>query len=197
MPKIVDIKQKREEIAKISIKLLDTYSFSNITVSQVAKNANIAKGSIYKYFSSKEDILFAIIEYVMSEYDKEVAKNIGNFNCIEDKVLSLFQLCISKKELDKKRRKIYQEFTSICISKSNQKMVDFQEEIKVKYIQWLKNILEDGIKDKRLKPEAIEFADGLFAMAEGILLLSHYDATILTRYVESLFNLLRITKERR
>ena len=197
MPKIVDREQKREEIAKLSISLLAKSSFSKLTVSQVAKNANIAKGSIYRYFSSKEDILFAIIKHIMSEYDKEVTKNIESSSCIEDKVLSLFQLCISKNSIDEKRRKIYKDFTSICLSKSNQKMVNFQEEIRVKYIQWLKNILADGIKNQRLKSEAIEFADGLFAMAEGILLLSHYDATILTKHVKSLFKIIRKNKEKR
>lgn len=197
MPKIVDREQKREEIAKLSISLLAKSSFSKLTVSQVAKNANIAKGSIYRYFSSKEDILFAIIKQIMSEYDKEVIKNIESSSCIEDKVLSLFQLCISKNSIDEKRRKIYKDFTSICLSKSNQKMVNFQEEIKVKYIQWLKNILADGIKNQMLKSEAIEFADGLFAMAEGILLLSHYDATILTKHVKSLFKIIRKNKEKR
>jgi len=197
MPKIVDREQKREEIAKLSISLLAKSSFSKLTVSQVAKNANIAKGSIYRYFSSKEDILFAIIKQIMSEYDKEVIKNIESSSYIEDKVLSLFQLCISKNNIDEKRRKIYKDFTSICLSKSNQKMVNFQEEIKVKYIQWLKNILADGIKNQRLKSEAIEFADGLFAMAEGILLLSHYDATILTKHVKSLFKIIRKNKEKR
>lgn len=197
MPKIVDREQKREEIAKLSISLLAKSSFSKLTVSQVAKNANIAKGSIYRYFSSKEDILFAIIKQIMSEYDKEVIKNIESSSCIEDKVLSLFQLCISKNSIDEKRRKIYKDFTSICLSKSNQKMVNFQEEIRVKYIQWLKNILADGIKNQMLKSEAIEFADGLFAMAEGILLLSHYDATILTKHVKSLFKIIRKNKEKR
>ena len=197
MPKIVDREQKREEIAKLSISLLTKSSFSKLTVSQVAKNANIAKGSIYRYFSSKEDILFAIIKQIMSEYDKEVIKNIESSSCIEDKVLSLFQLCISKNSIDEKRRKIYKDFTSICLSKSNQKMVNFQEEIRVKYIQWLKNILADGIKNQMLKSEAIEFADGLFAMAEGILLLSHYDATILTKHVKSLFKIIRKNKEKR
>jgi len=197
MPKIVDREQKREEIAKLSISLLTKSSFSKLTVSQVAKNANIAKGSIYRYFSSKEDILFAIIKQIMSEYDKEVIKNIESSSYIEDKVLSLFQLCISKNSIDEKRRKIYKDFTSICLSKSNQKMVNFQEEIRVKYIQWLKNILADGIKNQMLKSEAIEFADGLFAMAEGILLLSHYDATILTKHVKSLFKIIRKNKEKR
>ena len=197
MPKIVDRQQKREEIAKQSISLLTKSSFLELTVSQVAKNANVAKGSIYRYFSSKEDILFAIIEQIMSEYDKEVTKNIESSDYTEDKVLSLFQLCISKNSIDEKRRKIYKDFTSICLSSSNQKMVNFQKEIKVKYILWLKNILADGIKNQSLKSEAIDFADGLFAMAEGILLLSHYDATILTKHVKSLFKIIRKNEERR
>ena len=138
MPKIVDIDKKREEIAKKSIDLVLQKGFCNITVSQVASHAKIAKGSIYNYFNSKEDIIYEIIKSEYSEYDKEVEEKIKNTNSTKEKVLDLFQLCISENEKDKKRRQLYKEFVSICLNKSECSMIDFKKSVRFKYIEWLK-----------------------------------------------------------
>ncbi len=75
-------------------------------------------------------------------------------------------------------------------------MIKFQKEMKLKYVTWLKDILQAGIDNKLLKPEAIKFADGLFTMAEGVLLFSHFDnyneEQIIQSYVHSLFKLMTI-----
>ena len=86
MPKVVDVEKKREEIAKKSVDLVLEKGFANITVSQVASHANIAKGSIYNYFNSKEDIIYEIIKSEYSEYDKEVKEEIKRASTIKDKV---------------------------------------------------------------------------------------------------------------
>jgi len=196
LPKIVDKKQKRKDIALSSTNLFCEKGFTTLTVSEVAKNANIAKGTIYEYFKNKEDIVFAIIEYAQNSYDDEVLKNINSTHSIKEKILYLFSLCISQDIQDIQRRKMYKEFMSICLIESSVQMIRFQKNIKDKYTSWLKDILQKGIDKKQLKPQAIEFADGLFAMAEGILLLSHYgnyyDEDLLQSHINSLFNLIKI-----
>ncbi len=199
MPKIIDKLQKRQDIALRSTELFVEKGFSKLTVSEVAKNAQIAKGTIYEYFESKEDIVFAIIEYAQKAYDNEVLTNINKTQSIKEKVNYLFSLCIAK-DLDAvKRRKIYKEFIAIVLSEPSVKMIKFQQDIKDKYTNWLKDILIEGIKDKKLKPEALEFADGLFAMAEGVLMFSHiknyFDADILQSHIDSLFRLIQIGDE--
>ena len=196
MPRIVNKLQKRQDIALCSTQLFCDKGFHNLTVSEVAKNANVAKGSIYEYFDNKEDIVFAIIEYAQDIYDNEVLYNVDTSNSIQEKILYLFDLCISTTPDGIQRRKIYKEFISICLTEPSPKMIQFQNDIKIKYISWLKNILIEGINNKQLKPNALEFADGLFAMAEGVLLFSHFDnyheKDILESYINSLFKLITI-----
>ena len=195
MPKIVNKQLKRQNIALNSTELFCEKGFHNLTVSEVASHANIGKGTIYKYFKSKEDIVFAIIEYAQNSYDQEVFLNIKNTDSIKEKILALFALCISQKNQDIQRRKMYKEFMSICLTEPSVQMIKFKKDIKDKYTSWLKDILQEGIDNKQLKPESLEFADGLFAMAEGILLLSHYgnyyDENLLRFHIDSLFKLIK------
>ncbi len=183
--------KKRLEITKLCYSLILSEGFCNITVSQIAKKANIAKGSIYKYFESKEDILFSLIKSIQEEYDKEVKTEIQKVGSVKHKVLALFTLCIKDDEINKNRRKIYKEFSSICLSRSVEKMLSFQDDIKKRYISWLREILSDGIKKGEIKKSSIDLADGLFAMAEGVLLLPNYEPSILTYHVDVLFKLIK------
>ncbi len=199
MPKIVNKLQKRQDIALSSTELFIEKGFHKLTVSEVAKNAHVAKGTIYEYFNSKEDIIFAIIEYAQTSYDNEVLTNINNTKSIKDKVIHLFSLCIARDSESIKRRKIYKEFISIVLSEPSDEMLKFQQEMKIKYTNWLKDILTQGIKEKNLKPESLDFADGLFIMAEGVLMFSHmpnyFDTNILQSHIDSLFKLIQIGED--
>ncbi|MCK5110036.1 MAG: TetR/AcrR family transcriptional regulator [Arcobacteraceae bacterium] len=201
MPKIVDKLQKRQDIALSSTELFVEKGFHKLTVSEVALNAHVAKGTIYEYFESKEDIVFAIIEYAQKAYDDEVLTNINNTQSIKEKVSALFSLCIAKDSEAIKRRKIYKEFIAIVLDEASDEMIKFQQDIKNKYTNWLKDILLQGIKDKKLKPEVLEFADGLFAMAEGVLMFSHiqnyFDENILQLHIDALFKLIQIGDDKK
>jgi len=195
MPKIIDIPQKRLSIAQSATQLFLEIGYSKLTVSDVAKNAGIAKGSIYKYFDSKEDIVFAIIENEQDSYDKEILYKIKSANTIEDKILALFDLCIASDDNAIQRRKIYKEFISICIDNPSEKMLEFLYNIKQKYTLWLRDIFYDGIKNGDLKPESIEFVDGLFVIGEGVLMFSdmkNYNSPdLLQMHIKKLLKLIK------
>lgn len=53
---------KYEQIIDALQKLLETNTIQNISVSDIANAAGIGKGSIYYYFSSKDEILEAMVE---------------------------------------------------------------------------------------------------------------------------------------
>jgi AcrR family transcriptional regulator len=195
MPKVVDVDKKREDIAKKCVDLVLEKGFANITVSQVASHAKVAKGSIYNYFNSKEDIIYEIIKSEYSDYDKEVEEEIAKASTIKEKVLALFKLCLSDEKKDKERRKLYREFVSVCLNQSECDMVDFKKSIKIKYIQWLKKILKSGEEKGVLKKDSERFSQGLFVMAEGVILLSDYNKEILTSFIDELFKYIEINKE--
>ncbi len=196
MPKIVNVEQKRQDIAIASIELFLEKGYDNLTVSEVAKNAKVAKGSIYKYFESKEDIIFAIIEYAQETYDKDILLRIKQAPNIEDKILSLFDLCISTDEEMLQRRKIYKEFITLALHQGCcEKMVGLLKEIQLKYTTWLKNIFQEGIDNGILIKDAMKFADGLFVMGEGVLLYSHLEnynnKQLLQNHIQGLLELIK------
>jgi TetR/AcrR family fatty acid metabolism transcriptional regulator len=59
---------KKRLILKVATEVFAEKGFHETTVSQIAQKANIAEGSIYHYFESKEDLLFSIPEERMENF---------------------------------------------------------------------------------------------------------------------------------
>jgi hypothetical protein len=51
----------------------------------------------------------------------------------------------------------------------------FLKKIKNKYLKWLKEILEYGVEKDVLIPQAYNFAEGLMALGENILVFGHIE----------------------
>lgn len=54
--------ERREEIIKAARELFHSKAYDKATMQELMKTLNIAKGTIYHYFSSKEDLLEAVVE---------------------------------------------------------------------------------------------------------------------------------------
>lgn len=70
--------QKRDVILDAMQKLMSEQSAQAISVSDIAKEAGIGKGSIYYYFKSKEEILEAVIERSYSDAVKKAKELVEN-----------------------------------------------------------------------------------------------------------------------
>jgi TetR/AcrR family fatty acid metabolism transcriptional regulator len=66
--RILQAESKKQLILKVASEVFAERGFRGATISQIAKKANIAEGSIYDYFKNKEDLLFSIPEERMENY---------------------------------------------------------------------------------------------------------------------------------
>ncbi len=84
---------KKEKIIKEAVKLFTKYGFEDVSVSSIAVEAGIGKGTIYTYFKTKDDILEGCAKYVFdtfaSDIEKAVDTNIGIAGFL-DMLLDLF-----------------------------------------------------------------------------------------------------------
>lgn len=67
-----------ESIKRAARELFRKYGYNKTSVNELAKRANIAKATFYKYFDSKELILHAILmEYIQENVKDILKKNVG------------------------------------------------------------------------------------------------------------------------
>jgi len=79
MPKIISDEEKKltkEALQRASIELIKSKGLRHVTVSDLTKNAGMAKGSFYAYYPTKEEALYEAIK-ISEQKGFEVAMNLN------------------------------------------------------------------------------------------------------------------------
>ena len=71
---------RREEIISAARELFQTKDYEKATMQELIKNLNIAKGTLYYYFSSKQELLEAVIENTIDEEFVKKEKLLKSFS---------------------------------------------------------------------------------------------------------------------
>ena len=189
---IVDKVQKRKDIALACKEFLLKEGIHNVSIAKLAKVAKISKGSFYDYFINKNDLVFEIINLSLVRHNSLKQKKLDSVKTSREKV-KIF-LKIFYEEEDNELRDLYKEFLSISLSEPTSDTIDYHTKRYEEYHIWFKSIFEDGIKNKELKPEAINIVNGLFLLAKGVF-ISRLTCDVATntedevnKYVDTLFD---------
>jgi AcrR family transcriptional regulator len=59
--------ERRKEIIRAARELFQEKDYASVTMQGVMEKLNVAKGTIYHYFSSKEDLLESVVEDLIDE----------------------------------------------------------------------------------------------------------------------------------
>ncbi|MDD5687899.1 MAG: TetR/AcrR family transcriptional regulator [Elusimicrobia bacterium] len=88
-PKSWDPEVKRQKILNAAIKILNNKEYHKCPIDEIAKNAGVAKGTVYLYFKSKEELYFSIL-FMLTDKLNEMADDIYKSNLSASKKLLLF-----------------------------------------------------------------------------------------------------------
>jgi AcrR family transcriptional regulator len=66
--------KSREKIILAAMELFSRQTYHNTSVADISKQAGVSKGLIYNYFTTKEDILNGILDYLFAIGDQMVAE---------------------------------------------------------------------------------------------------------------------------
>jgi len=68
---------KRDRILRAAVKIFSRKGFFNSKVSEIARAAEVADGTIYLYFRNKDDLLISLFEEKMGEVVADVRRRIA------------------------------------------------------------------------------------------------------------------------
>ena len=73
---VKDPKERRKEIITLATKLFWENDYEKTSMNQIVAALGIAKGTVYHYFKSKEELMFAVIEAELARYLEQVRKKL-------------------------------------------------------------------------------------------------------------------------
>jgi len=77
---------KRERILRAAVDVFAEHGYFNAKVSQIAKTAGVADGTIYLYFDGKEDLLITIFREHTRNYLRALEQQMANVNRAEERL---------------------------------------------------------------------------------------------------------------
>ena len=80
----------RKEIIDAAVKVFAEKGFHAATLEEIAQEAEFSKGALYLYFSSKEDLLYNILNYAFQAWPEITIKTITGNTLFRKELISLF-----------------------------------------------------------------------------------------------------------
>lgn len=77
MPKKVDKDAKKDKIIKAAMKVFAKKGIYKTKIEMVAQKAGIAKGTIYEYFKSKDELAQMVFNYLLVQMNMQVKQNMA------------------------------------------------------------------------------------------------------------------------
>jgi TetR/AcrR family fatty acid metabolism transcriptional regulator len=133
---------KHQTILKAAVKIFAEKGFYNSRVSEIAKEANVADGTIYIYFKNKDDILISlfeeefgqIVENMRKELEKD--KEIDVFQKIKRFALLHLSFVAKQKQLG--------EVLGVEVRQSSKFMKEYINKPFIEYLNLIRSIVIEG-----------------------------------------------------
>lgn len=158
---------KRQQIIRAATKIFARDGYYNAKISDIAKEAAIAHGTVYLYFESKEELLLTVfdeqmaelVHYVRSEIDKEE----GSVQKLHRMITIQMQLIETNRDLAELLLIEFRQSRKFFESSSINRVAD--------YIDLIGNVLKEGIDEGVIRKElnVSTAATMLFCSIEGIV----------------------------
>lgn len=87
----MEISDRQFEIIEAAGKILTSSGVSGLTIKNLAKQMNFSESAIYRHFTSKEEIIVAMLEYLAENMNERYTKAISSNQSPIEKFTALFQ----------------------------------------------------------------------------------------------------------
>ena len=82
---------KKQAALEATLELIAEQGFHGTPMSQIAQRANIGVGTIYRYFSGKEELINELYIYIKKQMTEEILKNYNETAPIKDNFLEILK----------------------------------------------------------------------------------------------------------
>lgn len=82
-------KTRKDRIMDAALRIFAEKGFQNATITEISKEAGVSEATVYEYFGTKEDLLFAIPEKISNDTYEESSKVIPYIKGVEEKIRAI------------------------------------------------------------------------------------------------------------
>jgi len=184
-PKIVNKEEKKKQILLKAMQVFSKKGLKNSRMIDIARAADIGKGTIYEYFRNRDEILSEAYYLIMGDMENRINESLDSLTHPEDKIKTVIKVTFDTvMALSPDLIQIFLDFWSEGIrhrKKTGEKIYDLDAAY-IEYRQMLAGILDDGIHDACFRPmDTTSVASTIMGIIDGLLLQVIMDFRALDR----------------
>jgi TetR/AcrR family fatty acid metabolism transcriptional regulator len=141
--------EKRDRILRAAVTIFSRKGFFNSKVSEVARAASVADGTIYLYFRNKDDLLISLFEEKMGEVVADVRRRIADGGNSVEKLKIFIENHMDLLE----REAGLVEVLQVELRQSTKFLKDYTPVKFFEYLEIISDILEEGKREGFLRPD--------------------------------------------
>jgi len=157
---------KKQKIFDAAVQEFSTQRFSEASINQIVKTAEIPRGSFYQYFHNKEDLFQYMFDQILKE-KREIISQIKTLNPDTD----VFEVCIQTVKATFAWSKLKPKYSQISLLMEIDQS-EFITKIRTASAQSLKVLVERDKKRGIIRPEID--ADLLVEMIYALILKEYF-----------------------
>ena len=131
---------KHQKILQAAIKVFSEKGFYNSRVSEIAKEANVADGTIYLYFRNKDDILISLFE---EEFGKIVQNMRAALEKDQDALQKIKRFAITHLSIVSKQQELG-EVMGVEVRQSSKFMKEYINKPFIEYLNIIRSVVIEG-----------------------------------------------------
>jgi len=159
---------KRERILRAAIKVFARKGFYATRVSEIAKAAGVADGTIYLYFENKDDVLVSIFEDRITKLLAVLRSEIDGAETFDEKLRVVVERQLGLLE----GQRDLAEVVTVNLRQSSRLLKQYAAPLFTEYLDLIASVIAlgqaEGIVDPELSPRIV--ATGLWGALDGIAL---------------------------
>jgi TetR/AcrR family fatty acid metabolism transcriptional regulator len=140
---------KRRQILDGALKVFAAKGFYNTKVSEVARQARVADGTIYNYFKSKDDLLISLFEDRMDWILKRLREELDDAQDVGACFRRYIELHVSLARIEPELA----EFITVELRQSHKFLHEYKNPKFAEYLRVLAGLIERGQAEGRFRPE--------------------------------------------
>jgi TetR/AcrR family transcriptional regulator, fatty acid metabolism regulator protein len=160
----VDLNNKRERILNAAIKAFSSQGFYRTRITDIARAAKVADGTVYLYFESKEQLLAAIFNESMKSFMDMGQKEVLAVEDVEERLLLLLKLHLENIGKDRELATVFQ----VEMRHSAHFMKETSRAELREYLMGIQQIIEQGKDSGRFRDDLDSWfaAKSIFALLD-------------------------------
>ncbi len=178
MPR-VEAAERREQIIKATYRAFTSphkKGLADVTLQDIADEANFSKGVVMYYFDSKEKVFVALLDWLLYQISERVEHNVGHAEGVEAKLHALIDSVFLNARENRRFYTVYLDFATQGLRNPLFRSLNVSFLVLCRGVG--REIIEEGVKQQIFRPVDLDEAAAFIrAVVDGMCLQWLFDET--------------------